>query len=79
MSKSKPSPLPPGTQIGGYRVVRRVAAGGFGVVYLAAGADEQQVAIKEYLPSSLAEKCAASPSRARRGAVKVSARYIASG
>lgn len=53
MSKSKPSPLPPGTQIGGYRVVRRVAAGGFGVVYLATGADEQQVAIKEYLPSSL--------------------------
>jgi len=53
MSKAKPSPLPPGTQIGGYRVIRRVAAGGFGVVYLAAGADEQQVAIKEYLPSSL--------------------------
>jgi len=56
MSKSKPSPLPPGTQIGGYRVIRRVAAGGFGVVYLATGADEQQVAIKEYLPSSLVNR-----------------------
>jgi len=56
MSKSKPSPLPPGTQIGGYRVIRRVAAGGFGVVYLATGTDEQQVAIKEYLPSSLVNR-----------------------
>ncbi|MCK9213354.1 MAG: serine/threonine-protein kinase [Rhodoferax sp.] len=56
MSKSKPSPLPPGTQIGGYRVIRRVAAGGFGVVYLATGTDEQQVAIKEYLPSSLVSR-----------------------
>ncbi len=56
MSKPKPSPLPPNTVIGGYRVVRRVAAGGFGVVYLAVGADEQQVAIKEYLPASLATR-----------------------
>jgi len=53
MSSSKPSPLPPGTLIGGYRVVRRVAAGGFGVIYLAMGPDDQQVAIKEYLPASL--------------------------
>lgn len=53
MSKVKPSPLPPDTLIGGYRVVRRVAAGGFGVVYLAIGSDGLQVAIKEYLPASL--------------------------
>jgi serine/threonine protein kinase len=56
MSKVKPSPLPPDTLIGGYRVIRRVAAGGFGVVYLAIGADGQQVAIKEYLPASLATR-----------------------
>ena len=56
MSKVKPSPLPPDTVIGGYRVIRRVAAGGFGVVYLAAGSDGQQVAIKEYLPASLATR-----------------------
>ena len=56
MSKAKPSPLPPDTLIGGYRVIRRVASGGFGVVYLAAGTDDQQVAIKEYLPSSLATR-----------------------
>ncbi|MFZ4625029.1 MAG: serine/threonine protein kinase [Rhodoferax sp.] len=55
-SKSKPSPLPPDTLIGGYRVVRKVAAGGFGVVYLAVGADGQQVAVKEYLPASLATR-----------------------
>ncbi|AGX86856.1 serine/threonine protein kinase [Candidatus Symbiobacter mobilis] len=53
MSKPKPSPLPPNTLIGGYRVVRKVAAGGFGVVYQAIGPDGQQVAIKEYLPASL--------------------------
>ena len=42
--------------IGGYRVIRRVASGGFGVVYQAVGADDQQVAIKEYLPASLATR-----------------------
>jgi len=56
MSKPKPSPLPPDTLIGGYRVIRKVAAGGFGVVYLAVDAAGQQVAIKEYLPASLATR-----------------------
>lgn len=58
MSKVKPSPLPPDTVIGGYRVVRRLSAGGFGVVYLAVDKGGQQVAIKEYLPSSLATRAA---------------------
>ena len=35
MSKVKPAALPPDTMIGGYRIIRKVAAGGFGVVYLA--------------------------------------------
>jgi eukaryotic-like serine/threonine-protein kinase len=56
MSKVKPSPLPPDTVVGGYRIVRKVAAGGFGLVYLAVDPDGQQVAIKEYLPSSLASR-----------------------
>jgi hypothetical protein len=56
MSKVKPAPLPPGTTIGGYRIVRKVAAGGFGVVYLAVDAEGQQVAVKEYLPASLATR-----------------------
>jgi len=54
MSKVKPASLPPDTVIGGYRIVRKLAAGGFGVVYLAVDTEGQQVAIKEYLPSSLA-------------------------
>ena len=37
MSKPKPAPLPSGTVVGGYTVVKKLAAGGFGVVYLAAG------------------------------------------
>ena len=35
MSKVKPVALPPDTVIGGYRIIRKVAAGGFGLVYLA--------------------------------------------
>jgi len=42
--------------IGGYRIVRKVAAGGFGLVYLAVDNEGQQVAVKEYLPSSLATR-----------------------
>ena len=42
--------------IGGYRIVRKLAAGGFGVVYLALDTEGQQVAVKEYLPSSLATR-----------------------
>lgn len=58
MSKAKPSALPPHTAIGGYRIVRKVAAGGFGLVYLALDALGQEVALKEYLPSSLATRAA---------------------
>ena len=42
--------------IGGYKVVRKLSAGGFGVVYLAVDREHQKVAIKEYLPSSLASR-----------------------
>jgi len=56
MAKVKPAPLPPDTVIGGYRIVRRLAAGGFGIVYLAVDTEGQQVAVKEYLPSSLATR-----------------------
>jgi serine/threonine protein kinase len=55
-TKVKPAPLSPESVIGGYRIIRKVAAGGFGVVYLAVDADNQQVAIKEYLPASLATR-----------------------
>jgi len=56
MSKVKPSSLPPDTLIGGYRIVRKLSAGGFGVVYLAVDSEGQQFAIKEYLPASLAAR-----------------------
>ena len=47
MSKVKPAPLPANTVIGGYRIVRRISAGGFGVVYLALAPDGQQVALAQ--------------------------------
>jgi eukaryotic-like serine/threonine-protein kinase len=56
MSKTKPAPLPADTLIGGYRVLRKLAAGGFGVVYLAQDGAGQKVALKEYLPSALATR-----------------------
>ena len=43
MSKTKPAPLPPDTLIGGYRVICKLAAGGFGIVYLAIDASGQKV------------------------------------
>ncbi|MCS4510533.1 serine/threonine protein kinase [Xylophilus ampelinus] len=61
MTKNKPAPLPPDTAIGGYRVVRRISAGGFGIVYLAHDSESKPVAIKEYLPASLATRSADSP------------------
>ena len=54
MSKTKPAPLPPDTLIGGYRVVRLLASGGFGLVYLALDPAGLKVALKEYLPAALA-------------------------
>jgi serine/threonine protein kinase len=53
MSKTKPAALPTDTLIGGYRIVRKLSVGGFGVVYLAKDKADAWVAIKEYLPSSL--------------------------
>jgi serine/threonine protein kinase len=47
-------PLPEGTQLQNYRILRVLAAGGFSFVYLAHDAEERPVAIKEYLPATLA-------------------------
>src|SRR6267143_1135660 len=47
-------PIPVGTQLESYRIVRLLASGGFSFVYLAHDGDETPVAIKEYLPSTLA-------------------------
>ncbi len=55
-ARPKPAPLPPDTLIGEYRLLGRLAAGGFGVVYLAVDAMGQQVAIKEYIPAALSTR-----------------------
>jgi serine/threonine protein kinase len=48
------SPLPEGTRLQKYRIVRVLAAGGFSFVYLAHDQNKKPVAIKEYLPATLA-------------------------
>jgi serine/threonine protein kinase len=54
MSTQANQPLPDGTQLENYRVLRVLAHGGFSFVYLAHDENETPVAIKEYLPSTLA-------------------------
>src|SRR5947209_15014131 len=46
--------LPAGSRLENYRVVRTLASGGFSFVYLAHDENEAPVAIKEYLPATLA-------------------------
>lgn len=54
MAAQNNAPLPDGLEIAGYRIVKKIASGGFSIVYLACDEDGNAVAIKEYLPSSLA-------------------------
>lgn len=50
------APLPVGTLLANYRIVKKLASGGFSFVYLAVDEQGTPVAIKEYLPSSLARR-----------------------
>jgi len=54
MSSQANQPLPEGFQLENYRVLRLLASGGFSFVYLAHDENETPVAIKEYLPATLA-------------------------
>ncbi len=54
MSAPANQPLPPGHQLEQYRIERQLSVGGFSIVYLARDAQDQPVAIKEYLPHGLA-------------------------
>ncbi|MYM25230.1 protein kinase [Duganella sp. FT135W] len=54
MAAQNNAPLPDGLEIAGYRIVKKIASGGFSIVYLAYDTEGVAVAIKEYLPSSLA-------------------------
>ncbi|MBB5205458.1 non-specific serine/threonine protein kinase [Inhella inkyongensis] len=53
----EPNALPAGTRFGELEILRVLGVGGFGIVYLAMDhALERQVAIKEYMPSQLAQR-----------------------
>jgi serine/threonine protein kinase len=54
MASQANTPLPDGTRLQKYRIVRVLASGGFSFVYLAQDEQKKAVAIKEYLPSTLA-------------------------
>src|SRR3954471_3082547 len=54
-------PLPDGTQLENYHVLRVLAHGGFSFVYLAHDENDVPVAIKEYLPSTLALRTNGAP------------------
>jgi serine/threonine protein kinase len=54
MPEQANQPLPEGTRLQDYRIIRVLASGGFSFVYLAHYANDAPVAIKEYLPSTLA-------------------------
>ncbi len=56
MGTQKNAPLPDGLEINGYRIVRKIASGGFSIVYLAEDDTGEQFAIKEYLPSNLVKR-----------------------
>jgi serine/threonine protein kinase len=50
-----PNALPPGTRLGEFELLSVLGVGGFGIVYLAFDhALEREVAIKEYMPATLA-------------------------
>lgn len=61
MSVQANQPLPEGHQLEDYRILRVLAHGGFSIVYLAHDENEQPVAIKEYLPATLALRTAGGP------------------
>jgi hypothetical protein len=56
MAAQNNAPLPEGLDVAGYRIVKKIASGGFSIVYLASDEEGNTVAIKEYLPSALARR-----------------------
>ena len=54
MSEKDHISLPEGTDIAGYRLLRVLGDGGFGITYLAENYNKEKFAIKEYLPSQFA-------------------------
>ena len=58
MAQQANHPLPAGLQLEEYTITRQLSLGGFSIVYLATDGNGTQVAIKEYLPNSLALRAA---------------------
>ncbi len=55
LNSDNPSALPAGTRLGEFELLSLLGVGGFGIVYLAFDhALEREVAVKEYMPASLA-------------------------
>lgn len=54
MADQANQPLPEGSLLENYKILRVIASGGFSIVYLAHDENEVPVVIKEYLPSTLA-------------------------
>lgn len=54
MAQQANHPLPNGYHLQDYRIDRQLSLGGFSIVYVATDHEGRQVAIKEYLPNSLA-------------------------
>jgi serine/threonine protein kinase len=57
MAPQANQPLPNGHVLEEYTIDHQLSLGGFSIVYLATGQDGKQVAIKEYIPNSLALRC----------------------
>ena len=67
-SSAAPNALPAGTRFGELEIVSTLAVGGFGIIYVAQDhALQRQVAIKEYMPSMLAQRNAKSKVSVRSG------------
>lgn len=76
--KKKPAPndtLRPGFRLSRYTILRRLSSGGFGVVYVARREDGQLVAIKEFLPSTLAVRTLEDRGRVRPATPEASRRF----
>ncbi|WP_432723936.1 serine/threonine-protein kinase [Jeongeupia wiesaeckerbachi] len=57
MATPSNQPLSRGYQLQNYTIAKLLSAGGFSIVYLAHDENDYPVAIKEYLPNSLALRC----------------------
>ncbi len=67
-TSAAPNALPAGTRFGELEILSTLAVGGFGIIYVAQDhALQRQVAIKEYMPSMLAQRNAKSKVSVRSG------------